>query len=124
MEKLKNCSIVIEIKDIETMSGTGQLFEVIFIANDGAKCKLSFDSVWDFRCATENAYIDRGSKFSHEEEEKSSILLIENSDYIKYFEEQSSGTRPMNNLKDYIIFDAIDTVVEVLTLKEPTLTRL
>ena len=124
MEKLKNCDIVVVIEDIETISGTGQLFEVIFTANDGAKYKFTFDSVWDFRCATENAYIERGSKFSHEEREKSSILLIENSDYIKYFKEQSSGTRPVNTLKDYIIFDAIDTVVEVLTIKEPTLTRL
>ena len=76
------------------------------------------------RCSIENAYIDRFSKFCHNEEQESSVLLIQNSDYIQYFEKQVSGTRPVSGLKDYILSDSVDTVMEILTLKEPILVKL
>lgn len=56
--------------------------------------------------------------------EKSSILLIQNSNYVTYFEEQVSGTRPIDELKDFILFDRVDTIIEVLTLKEPVLIKM
>lgn len=124
MEILKNCNIITDIESIDKISGGNQLYEVFFSTKDSIKYKLVFDYVWDLRCSIENAYIDRSTKFGHKESEKSSILLIENSQYIKYFEEQVSGTRPIIGLKNYILFDKIDTVMEVLTLKEPTLVKL
>lgn len=80
--------------------------------------------MWDIRCSIENAYIERASKFRHDEIEKSSVLLIQNSNYIQYFEEQVSGTRPVNEIKNYILFDSVDTIVEILTLKEPVLVKI
>ena len=38
-----------------------------------------------------------------------------NSKTIQDFEKQVSGTRTTENLKNYIIFDKVDTIIEVLT---------
>lgn len=124
MEKLENCNIVIDIESIDKVSGGNQFFEVFFVSSDKIKYKIIFDFVWDFRCSIENAYIDRASKFCHNEREKSSVLLVKDSNYVKYFEEQVSGTRLTNDIKNYILFDSIDTVIEVLTLKEPVLMKI
>lgn len=121
MEKLVNCGIIIEVECIEMISGGNQKFEIILLTTDKLKYKIVFDFVWDMRFSIESGYNVRSSKFLHQEKEKSSVLLIENSEYIKYFENQVSGTRPINALKNYILFDAIDTVVEILTIKEPML---
>lgn len=124
MENLENCNIVIDIESIDKVSGGNQFFEVFFVSSDKIKYKIIFDFVWDFRCSIENVYIDRASKFCHNEREKSSVLLVKDSNYVKYFEEQVSGTRLTNDIKNYILFDSIDTVIEVLTLKEPVLMKI
>lgn len=123
MEKLINCEIIIDVECIEMIAGANQYFKIVFLTKDKLKFKIIFDFVWGMRYSIENGYIDRSSKFLHAEKEKSSVLLVEDSEYTKYFENQASGTRPIDALKDYILFDAIDTVVEVLTIKEPTLIR-
>ncbi|MBD5470023.1 MAG: hypothetical protein HDR19_02585 [Lachnospiraceae bacterium] len=124
MEILVNCNIMIDIEMIDNIQGGNQSYEIFFSSKDKSKYKIVFDSVWDLRCSIENAYIDRFSKFCHNEEQESSVLLIQNSDYIQYFEKQVSGTRPVSGLKDYILFDSVDTVMEILTLKEPILVKL
>lgn len=124
MESLVNCDIVIDIEIIDKIVAGNELYEVFFTSTNQIKYKIVFDFVWDFRCSIENAYIDRSSKFCHNEKEKSSILLIQNSNYIKYFEEQVSGTRPISELKDYILCDSVDTVIELLTIKEPLLVKI
>lgn len=124
MEKLVNCQFCIEIDSIIKICGGNQRYEVFFVDTNNLKYKLTFDFVWDIRCSIENAYIMRSTKFLHFEEKPSSILLVENSDYLKYFEEQVSGTRPINALKDYILFDKIDTVIELLTSESPILTQI
>ena len=124
MEKLTNCDIIIDIEFIENISGGNQNYEILFLAKDGEKYKIIFDFALDIRCSIESAYIDRATKFLHAEKEKSSVLLIENSEYFKYFESQVSGTRPVDNIKNYIIFDSVDTIIEVLTMKDANLVRL
>lgn len=124
METLVNCDIVIDIESIDKIVGGNQLYEVFFTATNKIKYRIVFDFVWDFRCSIENAYIERSSKFCHNEKEKSSILLIQNSNYVKYFEKQISGTRPIDELKNYILFDCVDTIIELLTLKEPVLIKI
>jgi hypothetical protein len=123
MEKLVNCNIIINIESIEMISGANQYFEMVFLSSEETKYKIVFDFVWDLRYSIENGYIDRASKFLHEAGEKSSVLMIENSEYVKYFESQVSGTRPTEGIRDYILFDSVDTVVEVLTIKEPALVK-
>lgn len=124
MESLVNCDIIIDIESIDRIAAGNQLYEVFFTTTNQIKYKIVFDFVWDFRCAIENAYIDRFSKFCHNEKEKSSILLIQNSNYVKYFEGQVSGTRPIGGLKNYILFDCVDTIIELLTRKEPVLIKI
>ena len=119
MEKLVNCNIIIKIELIELISGGNQEFEVLFSTKDKEKYKITFNSVWDMRYSIENGYIDRFSKFSRNAKQESSVLMVENSEYIKYFEKQVSGTRPINNLKNYILSDTVDTVIEILTVSEP-----
>lgn len=123
MEKLINCEIITDIELIEMISGANEHFEITFLTKDKFKYRIIFASVWDMRYSIENGYIDRGSEMLHEEKEKSSVLLVENSEYVKYFEKQVSGTRPVDALKDFILFDAVDTVVEILTIEKPTLIK-
>lgn len=124
METLLNCDIVIDIESIDKIVAGNQRYEVFFTTTNQIRYKMVFDFVWDFRCSIENAYIDRFSKFCHNEKKKSSILLIQDSNYIKYFEEQVSGTRSISKLKNYILFDCVDTIIELLTLKEPVLIKI
>ena len=77
------------------------------------------EDVWDMRVAIENAFLARVLKRNLNR--NSSILLVENSEYIDYFERQICGTYPTDELKHYIIFDKTDTVIEVLMLEEPDL---
>jgi hypothetical protein len=113
-----------EIKEIEIVQGGNRQFEVIFTAKDGDRYKLSFDDVWDLRYGIENAYIVRFIDFIRDAKEESSILLVENSKYIKYFEIQADGTLPVDQLKNYILFDKLDTVIEILTEEQPKLEKL
>lgn len=124
MEKLVNCDIVIDIKSIDKIVAGNQLCEIFFTTTDQIKYKIVFDFVWDFRASIENAYISRSSKFCHNEKEKSSILLIQNSSYVKYFKKQVSGTRPISELNDYILFDSVDTIIELLSIKKPILIKI
>lgn len=114
-----NCNIVVDIEIIDKILIGNQVCEIFFTSKKQRKYKIVFNAVWDFRYAIENAYIDRSSKFCHEEEKKSNIFLIRNSDYVKYFKSQISGTRPVDKLKDYIVFDHVDTVIEILTVEVP-----
>ena len=124
MEKLVNCKIVIDIEHIERITGGDQFFEIFFTTQDKGECKIVFDNVWDMRYSIENGSLDRFSKILRAVEQKSGVLLIENSEYIRYFERQVSGTRPTDKLKNYILYDAIDTVIEILSIREPTLFRI
>lgn len=124
METLINCNLILNIEMIENISGGNQYYEILITTEDKSKYKLVFDYVWDFRYSIENGYIDRFTKFHREAKEKSSILLVENSEYIRYFEKQVSGTLPTEDIKNYILSDSVDTVIEVLTLKEPMLVKL
>ena len=122
-EILENCEIIIDIWDIITVSGGNQEFEVYFTTPNGEEYKLMFSHVWDLRYCIENAAIDRFADFIRNEK-RSSILNVKNSEYIKYFEQQVSGTLPIDELKDYIRFDEADTVLEILTLEKPKLIKL
>lgn len=124
MELLVNCDIVVDIESIDNISGANQEYTIYFTSSNKTKYKLVFDFVWELRCAIENAYIERSTQFKHAEVERSSVLVVQNSEYIKYFAKQASGTRPLDAIKNYIIFDSIDTIIEVLTIKEPMLIKI
>ena len=79
-----------------------------------SKSILHFDDVWDFRYAIENAFIDRCYNMRRQKvwTEDNSIYIVKNSEYIKYFENQVSGTRQIDELKHFLIFDTLDTGLE------------
>ena len=122
MEILVNCEIVVDMWLIDKISGGNREVEIFFTSDDKKKYMLYLEDVWDMRVAVENAFLAR--EFKRNVEQISSILLVENSEYIKYFERQVCGTYPTDELKHYILFDKIDTVIEVLMLKEPVLVKL
>ena len=124
MEILTHCNINIKISYIEKIVARNQRCEIYFRDIDDIDYLLEFDFVWDFRSCIENALIERCSKFIHEERIDSDVLIVKKSEYIEYFATQVSGTRPLDNLNEYLIFDSVDTVVEVLTNREPILIKL
>jgi hypothetical protein len=56
VEKLINSNINAKIDFIESISGGNQLYEILFRTKENERFKLTFDWVWDLRCAVENAY--------------------------------------------------------------------
>lgn len=120
----------VEIEFIDHFVGGNQELRVFFTDEQRAiegenteKYELFFDSVWDFRYSIENGFIGRCPEMDHigSRAVYTSIYLVENSKYIKYFEQQVSSTRPIDDLKHFIIFDGIDTGIEVLSNAEPIL---
>lgn len=124
MERLLNCNVILDIELIENITGANQRFEIFIITKNKKKYKIIFDFVWDLRYSIESGYLNRAINFKHEEQFRSSILCIENSKYIEYFDAQTSKTRSVEKLKNYILFDNIDTVIEVLSLEKPVLVEL
>lgn len=119
--------IKLKIEIVDYFIGGNQEIKIYLTDKDKNKWLLYFDFVWDFRFAIENAFIDRCALMRQHKDtwiEDSSIYEVENSEYIKYFENQVSGTLPIKNLKHYLIFDVIDTGLEILSSEEPILSRL
>ena len=122
METLVNSKIIVDIWLIDNISGGNREYEIYFTSEDKNKYRLYLEDVWDMRVAIENAFLER--EWKRKVEQTSSILLVQDSEYIKYFEGQICGTYQTDELKHYILFDKIDTVIEVLMLKEPVLIKL
>ena len=126
MESLKNCDMIIHIELIELISGGNQKFEVLFLTKNKEKYKLVFDFVWDMRYSIENASIERFCRFRERLPEgiiDNGVYMVEDSEYIKYFEKQVDETISIDEINHYIISDSIDTTLDVLTTKEPTLVK-
>jgi len=121
MEKLANCEFVIDIDMIENISGANQSFEVTFSTVNKKKYKFIFNFVYDMRYSVENASIDRFyelRKFLPEGIVDNGIYVVENSEYIKYFEHQVSGTLPIDEMTHYILCDRVDTILDILVCRD------
>ena len=53
MERIVNCDIIIDILNIELISGGNQEFEIVFLTKEKERYKIIFDLVWDLRYSTE-----------------------------------------------------------------------
>ena len=127
MGKLVNYDIVINIEQITNISGADQYFEVTFSAKNGMEFKIIFDQVWDMRWSIENASIERFCNFREFQQEeliKNSIYVVEDSEYIGYFEKQVSGTRPIDKLRHFIIYDNVNTTLDILSNRGPTILKI
>ena len=127
MERFTNCELIIDILEIEAIDGGNQSFEIRYIAQDEKRYKLTFECVWGLRYSIEEGYIDQGHhiwKNTSKDVVVNGIYIIEDSEYLKYFERQVSGTRPVDGITVYFIGDKTDTCVEVLALSKPILEKL
>lgn len=127
MERLTNWETTIDIEMIENISGAQQYYEVIFLTKDNERYKFILRDVWDIRCSIENASIERFCEFRKYLPEgliDNGVYVVEDSEYIKYFEHQVSGTRPMEEIKHYLISDQIDMMIDVLTPEKPVLVKM
>jgi len=121
MQRLRNCQFIIDIEMIENISGANQVFEIIFTTTDKEVYKFIFTHVWDMRCSIENASIDRFCEFRKNTPVgtvDNGVYIVENSEYIKYFDSEASGTLPAEDLTHYILCDRIDTVVDILVCED------
>jgi hypothetical protein len=126
MERLINCNFIIDIELIENISGANQYFEILFTTEDKTKFKIIYKCVWDMRYSIENASIERFCQFRKYLTDgliDNSAYVVENSEYIKYFEHQVSGTLPVNKLKHYIFSDSVDTTIDILSFEEPEIIK-
>lgn len=114
--------------DLERSSGKSIVNKIFFendklivgVDDEVKSIAITFQNLYAYKYSIESGIIDR-LQTVYRENEGSLIYTVENSDYIKDFEFQSSGTRPIENLKHYLLMDSIDTVVEVLALSEPVI---
>lgn len=127
MEQLVNCELILDIALIENISGGNQKFDIFFISKNSKRYKLSFTKVWDMRYSIENGYIERFCRFRENLPDgiiDNGIYIVEDSDYTKYFEKQVLGSRPTKDIVDYLLYDEIDTTIEILTLDSPKISEI
>jgi len=127
METLRNFDITIDINIINTISGGNQEFEIKFTGKDKEQYKLTFERVWDMRYSIENASIMRFCEFRMHLPEgivDNSIYVVEDSEYIKYFEYQVAHTRPVDDLIHYNVSDEVDTTLDILAIGKPKLEKI
>lgn len=126
MEQLTNCDFTLDIELIETIMGGNQEFSICFTAANAEKFRLDFDHVLDLRYSIESGYIDRFCRFRENLPDNlipNDIYIVKNSDYVKYFQHQASGTYDDVLITHYLITDQIDTGVDILTLQPPKLVK-
>jgi hypothetical protein len=113
------------IRHIYRFSGEGQECTVFFYDKTKRKYALHFDFVFDARYAIEDAFCSRVARRPWTDLGTSTgIYIVEDSDYLKYFEEQNCGVYQVNSFQHFILFDTIDTGIEVLTKGLPVLSEL
>ncbi len=123
MEKTINTEFILNITKIKKITVEDGKSIVLVDSKEYGIVEIIFENVWDCRYTIENGIIDRGTSIIHEEKIKNSIYEVKESRYIDYFKKQVSGTRSIDKLKDYILYDEIETVFEVLTNDKPYLRK-
>ncbi|MFD2131022.1 hypothetical protein ACFSKI_07215 [Pseudogracilibacillus auburnensis] len=114
----------LDIELIEEIKGSNREFEIYFSNSVNNKFKLQFNNVFDIRYSVENGFIDRVSKMPVDILRNNRIFMLKNSSYFNNFTYQISGTIPTDNIKHFLLFDRVDTGIELLTTSDPILTKL
>ena len=128
MESLENCELILDIEMIESITGPIPHFEILFVDSKEKKYKLIFNSVWDMRYSIENANISRFIEFRKRLPVgiiDNGIYVVKDSKYIKYFNYQAGGTRPIDELTHYAVSDRYDIHIDLLVdMHKPVLVPL
>ena len=114
--------IDVDIEWIQQFCGGDGECSLFFLDRGGRKGRLRFPGVYDFRYAIENAFIGRSMNLSGNKD--TGFDIVEDSEYIKYFERQAGDTIPTDDVRHYVVFDKTDTGIEILACGEPSLTWL
>lgn len=130
MEEMKSSGIVIDIERIIKIYGGEQYYYYEILVQDRNKeyYKIIFNSVRDIRVSDKQANLDRLSKMKMNDRIKSSVVIVEPSEYARYVDKESSGTIPMGQTKDYLITDDAGCLIEILVadlgfVKDPKLIK-
>lgn len=124
MEIIKDSEFIHEILSIDDISGDNQIFNITFKTREREFYRLTFNSTWDLHYSVEMANVTRFGGFKGKEERTSDISLIENSEYIKSLDDTFVEVYKLNDLVHYVITDASDTVVDVITDESPVIERI
>ena len=123
MEKWKS------YKDI-ALSSECEILEVLFngrelfikVRDDGKHKKIYFEDVYAYKYVVEIGTMIRWDQLDKAGriEKGNWVFTVENSDYVKEFDEQTCGARPIDDVVHYVIMDP-DNVVEVLAVPKPVI---
>ena len=119
MESSHNTACVLDIIEICGVGMCGRTCNVLARTLQSELVRFVFEDVVECRSAGENTLAERASNMEHLEEKTSCFLEIRNSEYIQYVNRQASFSLPAEDLKDYIVFDWLGRVVEVVTSQSP-----
>lgn len=87
--------------------------------SDSTKRKIIFRNIYSYKYSNESGIIDRLSAIPIEILKKNRIFQVDDSNFAKDYEFQASGTRPMKEVRHFVIMDAVDTVIEILSVGDP-----
>jgi hypothetical protein len=114
----------VQIEHIYRFSCAGRECAIFFSDKKERKYALRF-RFFDFRYAIENAFLGRPANWEATDSDRMThIYAAEDSGYIKYFEEQCGKTFPVDGIRHLLLFDRIDTGIEILTDSDPVLTEI
>ena len=126
MEKLIDLLNLPEIKTITSTKVLQREAKIYFTDFENNNYEIYFTSIFDFRQCVEAAFISRNFNTKFSDEIKFSIYLVENSDWVNNFIKSSDGVygENINDFKHYILFESIDTRIEVITTCSFEITKL
>ena len=79
--------------------------------------KIEFPYVYDFRYTLREVLVSRMANFT--QDGGTGIYLVKESSYLRYFEQQVSGTISLSDVKHYVILSASGYCAELLSPDEP-----
>lgn len=124
MEKTVNCNIITLIKEVIGITNRDHCCEILAITAENEKIKLIFHRVVMTHVTGECGFIDRGLHLQRCEKSVSSVVQLENSKLIKQLEQQSRGAYSAEELKEFLVIDEDDAVIEVIAYDNPELMKI
>ena len=87
---------------------------------DGSKLSIHFEDHLAYRLLDEGDALEAIHQLGKSENRENRIYIVENSEFIEWFHNQSYGVRRNDKLSHYIIFSSND-IIDVISLGAPTL---
>ncbi len=126
MEKLIHISKFPKIKTITSACVLQREATVYFEDWETNKYEIHFPVAFDFRQSIEAAFLGRKFDLCSNRETHSSLFLVENSDWIEKFIKLSDGIYgdDSSSYMHFLLFDSVDTYIEIITTDNPSLAKI